>query len=229
MKTVILAAGKGTRMLPLTQKVPKPLMRVHDKPLIEWIVRSLPENVDELHVVVGYLGGQIKDFMGEEFLGKKVFYYVQEEVNGTWPALLLTKNAFNQNEKFLFTYADDVYDKDSISNLLKHESSILVAEVENPRRFGVAELDEDGNLKDIEEKPENPKTNIVAAGVYFINSKIFDYKYPEWIQGEKYFTNVLLDYIRDNKTKAVFLKQWVSVANPDDLIEAHKSNVFDSL
>lgn len=72
----------------------------------------------------------------------------------------------------------------------------------------MTKLDGEGYLKDIEEKPENPKSNIVAAGVFLINLKIFDYKYPEWIQGEKYFTNVLLDYIKDNKTKAIFLKEW---------------------
>jgi bifunctional UDP-N-acetylglucosamine pyrophosphorylase/glucosamine-1-phosphate N-acetyltransferase len=227
MKALILAAGKGSRMLPLTQKVPKPLITVHGKPLLEWIILSLPKEINEIHLVVGYLEDQIKNYFGECFDNRKIIYYTQAEAGGTWPAMLLARKSFSDNEKFLLTYADDVYEKESMQELLNHKNALMTAKVQDARRYGVVEVDENNIIQSIEEKPENPKTNIVATGVYVLSSSIFNYTYPEWIQGEKYFTNVYIEYLKNNPTTAVYAKEWVSVATPQDIINAHLSKIFN--
>ncbi len=226
MKALILAAGRGSRMLPLTEKSPKPLMPVNDKPILEWIILSLPKEVDELHIVIGYLGKQIKNYFGESFAGKKIFYYTQEKAEGTWPAMKLTERSFAKDEKFLLMYADDMYDAESIESMLKLENTLLVSEVIDPSRYGVLELDQDNVVIKIEEKPLDPKSNIVATGVYVLNASIFEYIYPIDIAGEQYFTNVYLEYIKNNLVNAVYVKHWVSIATPEDLSKAHKSELF---
>jgi bifunctional UDP-N-acetylglucosamine pyrophosphorylase/glucosamine-1-phosphate N-acetyltransferase len=226
MKALILAAGRGSRMLPLTEKIPKPLMRVHDKPILEWIISSLPDDVDELHIVIGHFGDQIKDHLGDSFEGKKIFYHTQEKAEGTWPAMKLTEKIFKKGEKFLLTYADDMYDQESIKKAAEFENSLLVYPVEDPSRYGVVELHENHTVKSIEEKPKVPKSNLVGVGVYVLNSSIFDHVYPEGIEGEQYFVNVYREYIKNNLVNAVYVKHWVSIATPKDLEDAHKSELF---
>ncbi len=226
MKALILAAGRGSRMLPLTEKAPKPLMLVNDKPILEWIILSLSKDIDELHIVIGYFGEQIKDYLGESFNGKKIFYYTQEVASGTWPAMKSAESSFGKDEKFLLMYADDMYDKESIETMLDLENALLVGEAVDPSRYGVVELDEDDIVRNIEEKPIYPKSNIVATGVYVLNASIFDYVYPRDISGEQYFTNVYLEYIKNNPVNAVYVKHWVSIATPEDLARADKSELF---
>ena len=88
MQCVILAAGKGTRMRPLTEHTPKPLIKVCGKPILQHIVEALPAEIDELILVVGYLEEQIRTFCGAEFCGRKVKYVTQgNSAGGTGDAL----------------------------------------------------------------------------------------------------------------------------------------------
>ena len=78
MKAVILAAGEGVRMRPLTLRTPKPLLQVAGRPLLEHIIYALPKDINELIVVIGYLGDQIKNFLGNEYHGLKIQYIWQK-------------------------------------------------------------------------------------------------------------------------------------------------------
>jgi dTDP-glucose pyrophosphorylase len=113
MQCVILAAGKGTRLRPLTDNCPKPLVKVAGKPLLDHIVEALPTAVDELIIVVGYLGGMIEDYCGKEFHGRKVTYITQEEQKGTAHALWLCKDLIKG--RFLFLFADDLHGKEDLA------------------------------------------------------------------------------------------------------------------
>src|SRR3989344_5644423 len=100
MQTVILAAGKGIRLRPVTLKVPKPLVLLNDRPILEHILNELPKKVDEVILVIGYLGDKVKKHFGNNFLGKKIKYVIQEEQLGTFHALKQAKNFSIMNFSF---------------------------------------------------------------------------------------------------------------------------------
>src|SRR3989338_8673122 len=91
MQAVILAAWLGTRMGQLTKDTPKPLLKIADKTLLEHNLTALPDEIDEVVLVVGYLDDQIRNFVGKKFLGKKITYVHQEKLRGTGHALSMCK------------------------------------------------------------------------------------------------------------------------------------------
>lgn len=219
MKALILAAGEGKRMMPFTKDLPKPMLPVLGKPLLEYIFESLPDEVDIIILVVGYKREVIEEYFGNHFGNKKIIYVVQNGVSGTADALKLCQPFLEHDERFLLMYADDLYNKESITRCLKYPLSLLVAEVEDPRRYGVVELRNDGTVLDIEEKPENPKSNLVAPGVYVLSTKIFEYK-PTQTKGEYYLTTMLTQMLKDHIVFAEKASFWATIAYPEDIKKA---------
>lgn len=221
MKAVILAAGEGVRMRPLTLVIPKPLLEVGSKPLIEHIVDNLPEEINELIVVIGYKGEQIQEFLCEKFGGLKVKYVWQKEKLGTGHALKLCQPMLGR-EKFLMLYADDVHGEEGLSRLVARDLALAVAKVDDPRRFGVVLVDERGRIIDIEEKPENPKSKIVSAGAMMLDERIFDYQPYRHPNGEYYLTTMLEQMIKEHEVFAEPVSLWISIASPEDLKKAEE-------
>lgn len=110
MEAIILAAGDSKRMKPLTDNIPKPLLKVAGKTLLWRLVDSFPKEVDEIILVIGYLGNQITDYCGDEFLGRPVTYVWQKERSGTYNALKLTENYLPENKSFFVFNSDDLID-----------------------------------------------------------------------------------------------------------------------
>ena len=189
MQCVILAAGKGTRLRPLTDTCPKPLVKVGGKTLLDHIVGALPSSVDELIIVVGYLGDMIKEYCGEEFHGRKVTYVVQEEQNGTAKALWLCKELLHG--RFLFLFADDIHGKGDLARATSYVRSILVASVEKPEKFGIVVRNPDGTLGLMIEKPENAPSNCASTGAMVLDDHIFEFEPEKTVKGEYYLTEVI--------------------------------------
>ena len=112
---VILAAGRGKRMLPLTDFLPKPLVDVKGKNLIEWKLLALPGTVTDIVLVVGYQGEQIRNFFGDTWQGRNIRYAEQKELNGTAGALWSAKDLLSG--KFLVLMGDDLYDSSDIEKM----------------------------------------------------------------------------------------------------------------
>lgn len=222
MKAVIFAAGEGRRLHPLTLERPKPLVEVLGKPLIQHIWEVLPEVVDEVVLVVGYKSEMIQDYLGNEFMGKKVTYIEQKEPTGTARALLLCKEHLEHEEKFLLMYADDLHGADAISRCVEHDAALLVHFVDDPRRFGVVVTDERGAIKNIEEKPEHPKSNLAVTGVYVLTPQIFDYDAIHARNGEYYLTDMIEGYIRNHQMQVIESDFWVPIAFPHDIVHAEE-------
>lgn len=222
MKAVIFAAGEGKRLHPLTLDCPKPLIEVLGKPLIQHIWEVLPNIVDEVVLVVGYKREMIRDFLGEEFQGKKVTYVEQNEPTGTAHALKLCKEHLESEEKFLLMYADDLHGKDGIAQCVEHNAALLVSCVDDPRRFGVVTTNQDGTIKNIEEKPENPKSNLAVTGVYVLTPQIFNYDATHTRKGEYYLTDMIEGYIKHNPVQVIESDFWVPVAYPQDIARAEE-------
>lgn len=208
-------------MRPLTLNKPKPLLEVCGKSLIEHIIGNLPQEIDELIVVIGYKGEQIKKFLGERFNGLKVNYVWQKEKLGTGHALKLCEPLLGK-DKFLMLFADDIHGREGLENLLKHDRAILTAEADDPRRFGVLSVNENGRIIDFEEKPENPKSKIVSTGAMVLDEGIFKYKPRLHPNGEYYLTTMIEQMLKEREVFAVRSSLWISTAVPEDLKKAEE-------
>ena len=219
MRAIILAAGEGIRMRPLTERVPKPMLTVLKKPLLSYILESLPDVITEFIIVVGYKREAIQNYFGDAYEGKPISYVIQERKTGTADALKLCRPRLNDGERFLLTYADDIYDKASITRCLDYHYSLLVTETDEPERYGVVMLNKDGLVLDIEEKPAHPKSNLIAPGVYVLDTSIFDHE-PRMLNGEYYFTTMLDQFLKKHKVFSTKANFWITIGYPHDLEKA---------
>lgn len=221
MQCVILCAGKGTRMRPLTEMCPKPLLTVCGKPILEHIVRALPPEVNELVLIVGYLKEQIIECCGFEYLGKKVTYREQVDfAGGTGDALLCAKDVLR--EKFLFMYGDDVHGTEILKKAVAYNHAILGTHSETPEKFGVLVPNADGTLKEIIEKPKNPPSNLINIGGFVINTTIFNYDVPVSDSGELYVTDMLTEYAKYNAVQILEQDVWIPIGYPEDIGKAEQ-------
>jgi len=221
MKAVILAAGEGLRMRPLTESRPKPMIEILGKPLLHHIFDALPDEIDEVILVTGYLEDHIKKYFGENFAGKKISYVHQPKKLGTAQALWLVRPLL-RDERFLMLYADDLQSKEDIQKCLAHPLSIMVKEVPDPRRFGVIVADDWGKVLDLVEKPISPPSNLASTGVKVLDSKIFNYPAQQHSNGEYYITDSLSQMVRDYELIAVKADFWFPIGYPDDIKKAEE-------
>lgn len=206
-------------MRPLTETTPKPMLKVCGKPILQHVVEALPAEIDELILVVGYLKEQIMDFCKDEFLGKKVQYALQENfAGGTGDALLCAKDLLKG--KFLFMYADDLHGKKALAKVVKEAHGVLSMTSKTPERFGVLELNPDGTLKQIMEKPEHPSSNLINIGGFVIDPAICDYAVATSKSGELYVTDMINEYAKTHKVSVVAQEEWLPIGYPEDIVEA---------
>lgn len=222
MKAVILAAGKGTRMLPLTLDKPKPLLEVMGKPLIQHHFELLPDEIDEAVVVIGYLGDQIKSFLGEKFVGRKITYVEQKDFNGPFGAVLLTREHLINEDRFFVLFADDLYAKGDFKKLLDYENAVLVDKVEHPERFGIVEEDSAGHIRSVVEKPQEFISDLAMSGAYVFSTRIFDFEPEVHGNGEYYFPPVMLKLMKEQPVKIVKGELWIPIGYPEDLRTAEQ-------
>ena len=221
MQAIILAAGKGTRMRPLTDTIPKPLVALGGKPLLFYTFSALPEEITEVILVIGYLGAHIQRLCGTSYQGRKIRYVVQKKPLGTAKALSLCKPFIEKNKPFLVMYADDLYRREDIINLLAYPLSMLVKEVENPRAFGIVACDKNNCITELIEKPAEPTSNLANIGVYVLDDRIFHYHAtPHPKNGEYYLTECIMQLAKDHPVIAVPASFWVPIASPEDITRA---------
>jgi glucose-1-phosphate thymidylyltransferase len=179
MKAVILAAGKGTRLRPLTDDRPKALVEVADRPLLEHVFEQLAAvGISEFVVVVGHLKGQIMERYGGEFEGTPITYVHQREQLGLAHALLQAEPHID--EPFALMLGDNVF-RANLSDVVERQrrgdvdAAFLVEEVplSEAGRYGVCETTEDDEIVDVVEKPDEPTSNTVMTGFYTFSPAIF--------------------------------------------------------
>lgn len=218
MQCVILAAGKGTRMLPLTETVPKPLLSVCGEPLLDHIVRALPNEVTEIILVVGYLEEQIRRHCGDSFHGRSVRYVTQVAQKGTGHALSLCRELLHG--RFLFMFADDIHEAADLERVVGYERALLVCRTDTPERFGIVTTNLDGTLASIIEKPKQPSSNLASTGVMVLDTHFFDCPLTIETNGEYYVTDMITQYLKQYPIMVVEETQWIAIGYPDDLKKA---------
>jgi bifunctional UDP-N-acetylglucosamine pyrophosphorylase/glucosamine-1-phosphate N-acetyltransferase len=217
MQAIILAAGQGTRFIPLSLTKPKPLFTVFGKSIIEHNISELSGIVDEVFLIVNYKQEQIRERIGDEYQGIKINYIVQEKIEGTGAAAK-SASAYLE-DRFLLLNGDDYYFKEDIKKAVDSFPSILAKEHTNPSAFGVLSIEED-RVKELVEKPENPPTNLVNAALYCLPKSIFEYEIKKSKRGEYEFTDYIKSYIKENVLHFVIAENWFPASYPWDAFEA---------
>ena len=207
MKAIILAAGKGKRLSPFTDKKPKGLIKINEKPILEHIINDLVrEHFNEICIVVGYRSEQIMNYFGTgELFGAKICYIHQKKQLGTADALKQTK-FFVQNRPFLLHLGDAINPnalRENIKNMLHDECSIslLVCPIDNSRKKHVGNIEMiNNNIVKISEKSLSSTTNFFWAGVIFFKNDLIFQKLENLKvshTGEYEITDAINDLILD--------------------------------
>ncbi len=220
MKAVILAAGKGTRMKPLTEDTPKPLLNVAGKPIIEHTINRIEDYVEEIVIVAGY---KIEQFEQYSETREDVTIVEQEKALGTADAALQAKPFIE--DKALILNGDDLYGED-LEEILELNTAVLAAEVEDPAKYGVFTV-EDDKVTSIEEKPSNPDSNLVNIGCYLVKESFFELleNVEKSERGEYEITDALKEYIEKNSLNYRKTDNWTPCSYPWQLIEANEKLV----
>ncbi|MBQ9348108.1 MAG: glucose-1-phosphate thymidylyltransferase RfbA [Oscillibacter sp.] len=236
MKGIVLAAGKGTRLYPMTKPVCKPLLPVYDKPLIYYPLAILMQaGISDVLVIVP--PGEEANFSallgnGSQF-GLNIFYTIQTRARGIADALLIGES-FVGKDQLCLVLGDNIFYGLALEKTLKKAASqtsgatVFGYWVENPRPFGVVEFDEDGRAISIEEKPVNPRSNYVIPGLYFYDQQAMEIarNLKPSARGELEITDVNLEYLRRGQLQVVPLERgftWLDAGTADSLLDAART------
>ena len=233
MKGIILAAGKGTRMYPMTLPVCKPLIPVYDKPLIYYPLAVLMQaGIREVLIIVppDEMYPFIKLFGDGSDLGISITYRIQKVQRGIADAFLIGKSFIGQDSVCLIL-GDNIFYGDGLAECLKKAkanetgATIFGYYVEDPRPFGVVEFDQTGKAISIEEKPAHPKSNYIVPGLYFYDNSVV--AIAESIgpsaRGELEITAVNNTYLERGLVNVVTLGQhftWLDAGSAESLLRA---------
>ena len=221
MKAVILAAGKGTRMRPLTEDTPKPLLPVAGKPIIQHNIDLIEDIVDEIIVVAGYEIEQFKDY----FSDTEITVIEQEEPMGTADAALQARD--HLNGRALIMNGDDIYGED-IRDITDNSTAFAAARADKPENFGVLDTS-GGEIISIVEKPDNPPSNLVNIGCYLVKQRFFELLENVEIseRGEYEITDALSTYIAEEDVNVLETDQWLPCSYPWQLVDANRELISD--
>ncbi len=234
MKGLILAAGKGTRLYPMTRMICKPLLPVYDKPLIYYPLSVLLQaGITDIMVIIPE--GEEETFtklLGDgSAWGVHISYAVQKVPRGIADAFLVAED-FIQGDSVCLVLGDNIFYDESRDYLflkkgreLQEGALVFGYYVEDPRPFGVVEFDEKGNALSIEEKPRFPKSNYIIPGLYFYDSEVLEIarNLKPSARGELEITDVNLEYLRRGKLKVAPLDSdfvWLDAGTAENLLEA---------
>lgn len=229
MKAIIPVAGAGAKLRPHTYTQPKALIPIAGKTILSYIVDQLHEaGINEFIFVVGYLGEKIEAFVNETYPHLTCHFVQQNDRQGTGHAVRLTQQIVNGDEVFI-ALGDTIADYDVSEVLQSPFSMVGVKKVDDPRNFGVAEIDEAGFITHLIEKPAIPKSNMALVGLYKLKETafLFDCLKHLFAQDVKTFGEYsLTDAIdcmikRGAKIKSFRVKSWFDCGKKETLLESN--------
>lgn len=229
MKAIIPVAGAGTKLRPHTYTQPKALIPLAGKTVLSIIIEQLKNaGINEFIFVVGYLGEKIQDYVKKEHPFLQSHFVYQNDRQGIGHALKLTRDLVNGDE--IFIVLGDTISEYPIDEVLKSEFSMLgVKKVDDPRSFGVAEIDGDNIVKHVIEKPQIPKSNMALVGVYKIKEtdllfECLDANIKQGIKthGEFSITDAIDCMIKKGaQFKAFKVESWFDCGKRETLLESN--------
>jgi len=233
MKGIVLAGGLGTRLYPLTKITNKHLLPVYNKPMIYYPIEMLARaGIEDIMVVTG--GNNAGDFLrllgsGKQFSLSHLDYTYQENPGGIAQAVSLCEH-FIGGDKMIVALGDNILEQDikpSVISFLEEKpgARVFLAPVDNPKEYGIAATTDNGEIVSIEEKPDNPASNLAVIGLYMYSNDVFEIirTLKPSGRGELEITDVNNFYLRQGRLKSETIKGfWLDAGgNYEALLEAN--------
>ncbi len=231
-KGIILAGGKGTRLYPMTKVVSKQLLPLYDKPMIYYplsilllanikdiLIISTPDDIDNYKTLLG---------TGEK-IGVNFEYVIQEKPRGLADAFILGEKFIGQDNVCLIL-GDNIFYGSNLSEVLQDAknndgATIFACSVKNPTAFGVVEIDSNGKIVSLEEKPKEPKSNLAVPGLYFYDNSVVEKakKVKPSARGEIEITSINNEYLNEGKLNVAMMGRgvaWLDTGTPENMLKA---------
>ncbi|WP_031013708.1 glucose-1-phosphate thymidylyltransferase [Streptomyces sp. NRRL F-5727] len=233
MKALVLSGGSGTRLRPITHTSPKQLVPVANKPVLYYVLEDIAgAGITDVGIVVGETADEIQDAVGDgSKFGLQVTYLPQQAPLGLAHAVLIAREYLGDDDFVM--YLGDNFVVGGITELVdefraeRPDARILLTRVPDPTAFGVAELDAEGRVRGLEEKPEQPKSDLALVGVYLFTPAVHEAVRaikPSW-RGELEITHALqwlIDHRRDVRSTIIH-GYWKDTGNVADMLEVNRT------
>lgn len=206
----------------LTDSLPKPLLEVNGKTLLEHKFDALPEGVDEIILVVGYMGGMIQQKFGGTYKDKRILYVEQDVLDGTAGALWRAKGILT--DRFLVMNGDDLYVREDAAHCMAiNEWAMLVKEMDRVLN-GNVRIEDNGTILEIKEGPHNGSKGLTNTGLYALDTRIFDYPMIPKAQGSAEYglPQTILEASKKSGIPFLAVKatDWIQITSPEDIQKA---------
>lgn len=232
-KGIILAGGSGTRLYPSTNVISKQLLPIYDKPMIYYplSILMLAEIREVLIITTALDINRFKELLGDgSFWGISIQYAIQENPEGLAQALIIGEKFLN-NSPVCLILGDNLFYGSGITQLLKNAqkeatlATIFAYRVADSKKYGVVEFDSKNNVINLEEKPQNPRSNYAVTGLYFYDEHASEYAklLKPSNRGELEITDLNKMYLQKNKLKVVLMPRgfaWLDTGTHHSLLEA---------
>lgn len=231
VKAILVAGGHGSRLYPFTHYTQKTLLPLFNRPVIDYALGTIRRaGIKDITIISNQFIGQIAKHIGSGLPGERIHYVLEEKPEGVAKALSIAR-PHNENCRLMIYFSDNITTLelkeyvDEFRSAEKNPGCILLARKENhPQAFGVAKLDDNGDIIDIVEKPENPPSNLAIGGIY-----IFDERFWEFLdlclKGEEEvlsITDINRIYVKEGTVKLLNIGEetWVDCGTPESLLQA---------
>lgn len=232
MKGLVLSGGKGTRLRPITYTSAKQLVPVANKPVLFRVIEAIRDaGIDEIGIVIGDTGDEIRSAVGNgKRWGVRVSYIAQDAPLGLAHAVKISHD-FIGDDRFVMFLGDNCI-QGGISQLIQqfghsdYNAQIVLKRVSDPRSFGVAELDDEGKITKLVEKPRDPQSDLALVGVYMFDQRIFEAvnSIAPSPRGELEITDAIQWLVSHGHRVFPYIHEgwWIDTGKKDDLLEANR-------
>jgi len=224
MDAVLLAAGLGTRLRPHTEKTPKPLLPVQGRPILDWTLGALPRAVDRVVVVTHYLAEQVNEYLRTQTHFKDWVTVPQGDPQGTGDAFRKCREHI-RSDRVMVLNGDDLFGAADLASLAACTAGVIVQEVQEPKKFGIAFLNKDGTLEKLVEKPDLPAPQLANTGAYVFPREVFKIEITRSPRGEYEITDYVTKLAAQQPFHVVRATFWFPIGTEETWNAAQKMDL----